>query len=350
MTKTASPGMKRSTVRDVAREAGVDPSIVSRVLNGESRRVREDTRERIYAAAEKLDYRPNALARGLSMGRTLTLGVLAPSLTNPGYTELLSGIERGAAKHDYVLLHASTHNDDAAMLKQIARFEGRVDGVIMASARRGSKAMLALQASRIPFILINRAGGEEHVSVVGDDAEGARLATAHLISLGHQRIGYVNGPHDLDTLVRRFAGYEKAMRLARLEVKSEWIVETGVTEQDGGEATRQLLALEDDLRPTAIFYSTVSLALGGAEAARELRFSIPDELSVVSFDDSPLLRHLVVPFTAVRMPDNDMGLRAVDLLHDLIEGRTVPLHSQIAKAPELIVRQSTREPGRRARP
>lgn len=345
MNNSAVASGKRSTVRDVAREAGVDPSIVSRVLNGESRRVRDETRDRIYAAAKKLDYRPNVLARGLSMGRTLTLGVLAPSLTNPGYTEMLSGIERGAAKYDYVLLHASTHDDDTAMLKQIARFEGRVDGVIMGSARRGSKAMLALQASRVPFILVNRAGGDEDVSVVGDDAEGARLATAHLISLGHQRIGYVNGPHDLDTLVRRYSGYAEAMRLARLEVRPEWVVETGVTEQDGGAMTRQLLALPEGSRPTAIFYATVSLALGGAEAARELRFSIPEDLSVVSFDDSPLLRHLVVPFTAVRMPDNDMGLRAVELLHDVIEGRTVPLHTRIPKPPELIVRQSTRKPG-----
>jgi LacI family transcriptional regulator len=344
MNKQDGAAGRRPTVRDVAREAGVDPSIVSRVLNGESRRVRADTRDRIYAAAEKLEYRPNALARGLSLGRTLTLGVLAPSLTNPGYTEMLSGIERGAAKYDYVLLHASTHDDDAAMLKQIARFEGRVDGIIMASARQGSKAMLALDASRIPFILVNRAGGEEHVSVVGDDAEGARLATAHLISLGHARIGYVNGPHELDTLVRRLSGYRQAMHLARLDIDPNWIVETGVTEQDGGAATRQLLALDDGQRPTAIFYATVSLALGGAEAARELRFSIPEDLSVVSFDDTPLLRHLVVPFTAVRMPDNDMGLRAVDLLHELIEGRAVPHRTRIARTPELIVRQSTRAP------
>ncbi|MEQ1768621.1 MAG: LacI family DNA-binding transcriptional regulator [Devosia sp.] len=344
MTKTDTSTARRSTVRDVAREAGVDPSIVSRVLNGEPRRVREETRDRIYAAAEKLEYRPNALARGLSMGRTLTLGVLAPSLTNPGYTEMLAGIERGAAKYDYVLLHASTHDDDAAMLKQIARFEGRVDGIITASARRGSQAMLALEASRIPFLLVNRAGSDEHVSVVGDDAEGARLATAHLISLGHRRIGYVNGPHDLDTLVRRLAGYHEAMRLARLAIDPQWTVETGVTEQDGGAATRQLLALDDEKRPTAIFYSTVSLALGGAEAARELRFSVPDQLSIVSFDDSPLLRHLVVPFTAVRMPDNEMGLHAVDLLHDVIEGRVVPRHTLIAKPPELVVRQSTRSP------
>jgi LacI family transcriptional regulator len=342
--KAAAAGKKRATVRDVARNAGVDPSIVSRVLNGDAGRVSPETRERIVNAAQTLGYRPNALARSLSLGKTLTIGVLAPSLTNPGYAEMLAGIEHGAAAHGYVLLHASTHDDDAAMIAQIERMEHRVDGILMASARRGSAALAALEQARVPFVLVNRAGGKENYSVVGDDAEAARIATAHLISLGHERIGYVTGPDDIDTLVRRLAGYRDAMTMARLPIDPAWVIAAKLDEAGGAEATRQLLALPEKRRPTAIFYSTISIALGGAEAARELRFRVPDDLSLVSFDDSPLLRHLAVPMTAMRMPDNAMGLKAVEVLHDRIEGRDAARHTKIAKRPELIIRSSTRAP------
>lgn len=342
--KAPAAGKKRATVRDVAKSAGVDPSIVSRVLNGDAGRVSPVTRERIVASAAALGYRPNALARSLSLGKTLTIGVLAPSLTNPGYAEMLAGIEQGAAAHGYVLLHASTHDDDAAMIMQIERMENRVDGILMASARRGSAALAELERARVPFILVNRAGGKEHYSVVGDDNEAARIATAHLISLGHERIGYVTGPDDIDTLVRRMAGYRDAMGMARLAIDPAWVVTATLDEAGGAEATRRLLALPEKRRPTAIFYSTISIALGGAEAARELRFRVPADLSLVSFDDSPLLRHLAVPMTAMRMPDNAMGLKAVEVLHERIEGREVAKHTRIAKRPELIIRSSTRAP------
>jgi LacI family transcriptional regulator len=334
----------------VAHSAGVDPSIVSRVLNGDAGRVSPQTRERIVAAATTLGYRPNALARSLSLGRTLTIGVLAPSLTNPGYAEMLAGIEEGAVARGYVLLHASTHDDNDAMLQQIARFENRVDGIIMASARRGSPAVAELENSHVPFIMVNRAGGKRDYSVIGDDTEAARTATAHLISLGHERIGYVTGPDDIDTLVRRLAGYRAAMTMARLSIDADWIVPATLNEPGGAAAARALLALPERRRPTAIFFSTISLALGGVEAARELRFNVPADLSVVSFDDSSILRHLAVPLTAMRMPDHAMGLMAVELLHERIEGHPIPHLTRISKRPELIVRASTSPPpSRRAK-
>jgi len=345
----APPRKKRSTVRDVARQAGVDPSIVSRVLNGEVGRVSAETRDRIEAAARELGYRVNALARSLSLGKTSTLGVLAPSVTNPGYAEMLAGVEQGAAQHGYVLLTASTHEDDDTMIAQIERMENRVDGILMASARRGSRAVTALSHGSIPFVLVNRAESD-HYSVVGDDAEAARIATAHLVALEHERIAFVTGSDTIDTLARRKAGYREAMSLARLPLHEEWVVECRLDEVGGAEATRSLLALPEARRPTAIFYATISIALGGTEAARELRFRVPDDLSMISFDDSPLLRHLAVPMTAMRMPDNAMGLKAVEVLHERIEGRDPPRHTMIARRPELVIRSSTRSPQGRRRP
>jgi len=268
------------------------------------------------------------------------IGVISPSLTAVGYASMIDGIERAAQERDYGLLwiHASDTADGSA--EQIRQVAGRVDGIIMASARRNGNALAALDATAIPFMLLNRLVGHGHPSVIGNDQEGARIAVAHFVRLGHSRIALVSGTDVIDTVSRRRSGYQQALDEAGLSLESsDLVVESDLTEAAGAGAVRDLLGR--NARPSAILFSTITVALGGLQAMRELRVAVPQDVSVVSFDDSPIIDHLAVPLTAVRMPHAEMGSQATrSLIAHLEEG--VPLASEVVQtAPILVVRQST---------
>lgn len=303
--------------------------------------MRPETLQRILSATEELGYRPHAAARALSVGRTNTIGVISPSLTAPGYASMMGGIEEAAAALGYVVLWVHAADEDAAVRAQIERLASRVDGIIMASARGNGKALRALVTSHVPFLLLNRAGGKKYPSVIGDDAEGARLATAHLISLGHTRIAHVGGPGSVDTVARRLAGFTSALRQARIPPDPALLHETDLGEESAGEATRQLMA-PDGPHPTAILYTTITTALGGLQALKSLRIDVPEQVSIVSFDDSPIADHLAVPLTTIRLPHAEMGDHAVRSLVEHLESDTELASEIVSVAPQLVTRHSTR--------
>jgi DNA-binding LacI/PurR family transcriptional regulator len=337
--------MPRRTTRpprldDVAREAGVHLSTVSRVLNGTDKgSVRPETRERILEAARRLRYRPNAMARGLKLAQTGALGLLVPSLRNPVYAAIIRGaFDRAWERRFVVVLAEDTGQSAAQAAYERLVEEGRIDGLLIASARPGSPLVDAYADHLVPSVFVNRRhpGSGRNVSMREEDA--GRLAAAHLLGLGHRRLGHVAGPPDLDTAARRAAGFVAAVREAGLEPS---VTCAPFEERGGHEGLHALLSL--DAPPTGIFVSNINQAVGAMAAARAAGRRIPDDVSLVGYDDDTVAEFLDAPLTAIRMPLHELGAVAIDTLLEQLEGAP-PRDVTVETAPELVIRASTGPP------
>jgi len=338
-----------ATLKDVARLAEVDPSTVSRVLRGDPvQAVRPATRDRILAASQRLHYRPNALARGLRTRRTDTLGLIIPSLENVGFSEVTHGIQAAAAAAGRLVvvveaeaLERTGGEGDAEELYSRLITDGRVDGLIVAFATLDDHLVTQLAERGIPLVLVNRRTAGVHGSVVVDDERGSALAIEHLVGLGHRRIGYVGLAAETDTARRREHGFRTAVGAAGLTARSDWIVSGAPTLAGGKGAVASIVGLDPSDRPTALFVASLLGAIGVLAGIREGGLQVPDEMSIIAFNDHELAAHLDPPLTTVRMPNFRMGAEAVNLLLEAIEGQD---HRDLVidEAPEVIMRSSTR--------
>ncbi|GAA3795040.1 LacI family DNA-binding transcriptional regulator [Streptomyces chiangmaiensis] len=346
--------MRPPTIRDVAERAGVSKSLVSLVLRG-SDQVRPEKRRAVLAAVEELGYRPNAAARSLSERRTLPhsrlrssgetrmVGVLLNDMRNPWFVELLDGLN--SRLHDSGL---DTLLADGRLNRRLGEdltrtfTDLRVDGLIAVGTLPPSEA-LHRAAARIPTVV---AGAREPelpaVDIVaGDDELGARLATEHLIALGHRRVAHISGQGVVGALRRR--GFETVMREHGLADTA--VVEQGdLTEEGGYRATVRLLSTRE--RPTAVFVFNDIACVGALSAAEELGLRVPRDLSLVGYDNTYLsrLRHLWL--TTVDNGSHDIGRRAAQCLLDRITDPTRPAELLLT-APSLEVRGTTGTPGSR---
>lgn len=341
---SASNGGSRVTIRDVAQLAGVHPSTVSRVLNGDDRRAVAETREKIHAAAKSLGWRPNSFARSLSLGRAYSIGMMIPTFGNPAYTSMIAGAQRAAEDQGNVLFVTDTSDDDTHMRVQLDRMSDRVDGFVVASASMASSAIPLLVERNIPFVLLNRRTHGGHPSVIADDERGVELALSHLYDLGHRSIAYVAGPKGIDTVERRLHAYEKFVDEHDLP-RSRSLMYRGVLTPagiDGG--IQRLLDPAQKDRPTALFAVNLLAAAQALTSVKALGLRVPQDLSVVGFDDWPLADHLWVPLTTIRMPSEAMGRLAVDTLLRLLDSKEVPTENMVEEEPELVLRASTCPP------
>ena len=335
----ADSRQKPARLEDVAREAGVHLSTVSRVLNGsETLTVRPETRERILETARRLRYRPNAIARGLKTSSTGALGLLVPSLRNPVYSTIIRGaFDHAWAKGLVVLLAEDTGGTSAQQAYESLVAEGRIDGLLIASARPGNPILKRFAEKMVPCVFVNRRhlGSGCNVSMREEDA--GRIVAGHLLELGHRRLGHVAGPHRLDTAKRRMQGFVDAAIAAGAEVQVE---EAAFDERGGAQAMSTLLAGRRP--PTGIFVSNINQAVGALAAARRQGVVVPNDVSVVGYDDDPLTEYLDVPLTAIRMPLWELGATAVDLVIEQLNGGS-PRDVELETEPQLIVRASTAE-------
>jgi DNA-binding LacI/PurR family transcriptional regulator len=339
---TIGPAARSSRVRleDVARRAGVSKSIASRVLNADpALLVRPETRERVVRAAHDLDYRPHAAARGLKRAETGALGLLVPPLTNPVYVRISRGAFERALERDFVVL--LVEDVDPAQAERISSRlvqAGRIDGLMIASARPGHPLLQTLRRQGIPHVFVNRAVARSGRNVVVDEARASAAALDHLVSLGHRRIGHVAGPQSLDTGRRRTAGFLRAAVARGVEVE---VAEGDFGESGGAAAADELLDRCPDR--TALYTSTLSQAVGVLHATWVRGLDVPADVSIVGYDDMPLAEYLRPPLTTVRTGLAELGALAVDTLVDQLLGgelRNVVVSSE----PEVIVRASTAEP------
>jgi LacI family transcriptional regulator len=333
---------------DVAQEAGVGTSVVSRVLNDDpSLSIRDETRQRILEAAARLDYRPNAFARGLKLAKTMTIGLVI----NLGYSEnaeLIAAVQQAAASHGYLTLLADA-------IEFVSRgesyrrllLEHRVDGLLIATGLGEDAFLRELRDHGLPVIVVNRRVRGIRPSTTVDDAFGMRLAVEHLIGLGHTRIGYIGGPPVTDISRRRLAGYRAAMRAARLRIAAPLVAHSSEHETGGFEAMQRLL--REKRPPTAVAVWSVTTAVGALAAARRAGVAVPDDLSVVAFTDAPIADYLEPPLATVRMPMAEMARVGVQSLIKLADGEPADDVLVAEPAPVVIPRASTAAAPQRVR-
>lgn len=326
-------------IRDVARRAGVSPATVSRVLNG-SARVTDARRERVERAIAELGFRPSSLARGLSLGRTGTLGVIAPFFTHWGTVARLRGITDSAASADYDLMifNVETPKQRADALLKFARRD-RVDGLLVVSVPLEDDDVAHLRRQRLAVVVVD-IDRPEISRVTIDDVAGGRLATEHLLERGHRRIGFVGDLPDpglgFTVSERRHRGYREALAAAGVPA-DPLLTAVGAYGRAGARAlTNGMLAAPD--RPTAIFAASDMQAVGVLEAAEDAGLRVPADLAVVGFDDIEIAD--VLGLTTVRQPLADIGAEAVRLLlAELDDGLQEPV--EIVKPLTLVPRRTT---------
>jgi LacI family transcriptional regulator len=336
---------EKVTLRDVARLAGVHPATASRALNEQTRSlVRAETAERVVEAARSLDYRPDHMARSLKTRRSSTVGVIVPDLTNPLFPPIVRGIEDRLTPRGYVALLGNTDNDDDRERRVIEGMRDRhIDGLIVATARRRHALLVDSSRSGMPIVLVNRVV-DDHLlpSVSVDDPLGARQAVAHLVSLGHQRIGHVAGPQQLSTGHGRYRGFVGGLEACGLEPDHRLIVfADSFSEAEGYRRSVELL--ESGRRPTAIVAGNDMIALGTLRALEDAGLSCPGDISVVGFNDMPFMDRIAPPLTTVRLPHYEVGAAAADLLLERLADPGAPVKI-LFLPPELVVRSSTAPP------
>lgn len=331
-----------ATIHDVAKLAGVGIGTVSSVLNN-SRPVNEATRQKVLAAITQLDFVPNPSGRRLSMGKTHTIAVIITYFTNTAQFERLRGVMSVIAESDYdINLFAVETIPQRNKIFQTVPRRGRVDGMLIFSLTPTKDDLRRIHQEELPVVLVEGYHPElPHIFV--DDMAAARNAVQHLIDLGHRKIAYISDY--LDDLFssgfnrNRYFGYRQALEAAGLPVQPEYHRQGWHTRQNARQMTMELLNLANP--PTAIFAFSDELALGALEAARDLGLRVPDDLSVVGYDDIELAHF--AQLTTMRQHLFDSGVQGVELLFDRIENPTTPpAHLQLV--PELIIRQTTAAP------
>jgi LacI family transcriptional regulator len=337
----------KPTIHDVAKAVGVHPSTVSRVLNPSTRHmVTGDMARRVTEAARTLGYHRNALAHSLRTRRSSTIGVVIPDITNPVFPPILRGIEDALAAVGYTAIIANTDgapDRDATVLEHM--LVRRIDGLILATARRKDPVIDRCVAEEIPLVLINRTTGKDSSvpSVVNDDAGGIGLTVAHLAGLGHRRIAHVAGPQDLSTGNERHRGFLAAMKRAGLKADPNLIAfASAYTEREGQRAMLSLL--DRKKRFTAVVAANDLLAIGCYDALTSRGLACPLDVSVTGFNDMPFVDKLSPPLTTVRIQHYEMGLQAAKILLERIKDPESRRVDQLLE-PSLVVRGSTARPG-----
>lgn len=332
----------RPRLADVAEAAGTSKPIASRILNRDpTLSVRPELRERVIAAARDLGYRPHAAARALRRSRTGVLGMVVPPLLNPVYTQIVRGAFSRASEREFTLLLAEDIEEQHAeeMFAQLV-LTGRIDGLIVCSARPDHPLVARLEEAGLPHVFANRAVPGTGRNVVMDDEEGVDVALDHLYALGHRRIAHAGGPGSLEPAARRTGAFEAWH--AQHGLDGSRIVEGDFLESGGASATEEILRRWPDT--TAIYTSSAAQAIGAIHAAWREGFTVPEQLSVIAAADMPLAAYLVPPVTAVTMPLFELGAAAVDALIEQIEGLPgIPAAGDLVidTRPQLVVRGST---------
>ncbi|HEX5617084.1 MAG TPA: LacI family DNA-binding transcriptional regulator [Solirubrobacteraceae bacterium] len=321
---------------DVAKLAGVSLQTVSRVIN-DSPHVREETRERVQDAMRKLEYRPNPVARALVTGRSRTLGVVSFDTTLYGPASTLFGIERAAHEADYFVSIVSLRElTSAAVVSAVERLRDQgVDGILVVAPQESATQALLHLPEDVPVVAAE-AGPDDSVPLVAvDQVEGARLATAHLLELGHKTVWHISGPSDWLEAEDRLNGWRQTLDAAGASAPP---VLVGDWSARAGHELGSRLIERDDV--TAVFVANDQMALGLLRALHEASRRIPGDISVVGFDDIPEAAYFTPPLTTVRQNFNEMGRRSLLLLLEQIDsGVRVPRRETVP--PELIVRAST---------
>lgn len=325
------------TLTELAHELGLSPSTISRALSRPDL-VAEATRQKVLMAVKAYGYTPNAIARSLRKGETRTIGVVVSDIENPFYSAVVRAVECVAANHGYscVICNADENADKEAQALSLLN-ELRVSGIIHASTGTNLITLHKLQNEGLPIVDIDRASGLKGVdTVLVDNALGARLAATHLLELGHKRNAVITGPLHLTTGHDRLKGFQDALEAAGESLPGHYIEIGDFREASGYRATLALLELPTP--PTALFVTNNEMMAGALAALRERGLRIPQDMSLISFDDVRWAKYVEPPLTIIAQPTEQLGVKAAKLLFERLQGRLEPITCVLA--PELVKRGS----------
>lgn len=303
----------RITLHDVAAAAGVSKSTVSRILDERLPRSQSETARRVRQVAADLGYFRDVSAANLRRGKTGTIGVIVPRLTDTVMAMLYEALAHACTRNGQFAIVATTDDEPSADRAAARSLVQRgVDGLVLSTTRDEGSVADELAERGVPYVLALRTDGL-HLSSVGDDELGGYLATRHLLDLGHRRIGILAGPPYASSARGRLEGYRRAMGEAGAAVDPTWIVESTFGMDSGAEAVERLMAIAEP--PTAIFAVNDNTAIGALSRLTQLGFSVPGDVSLVGYNDIPIISRLPVPLTSVRVPFDQIAAAALELLN-----------------------------------
>lgn len=332
------------TIKDIAKYAGVSVTTVSRALNGYPD-VSEETRERIKKIAEQLNYTPNSIARGLVTNKTHTVGLIVSELIKPGayhpfFLEVLAGIKAGLKKdkYDLILFTVDPESQDATSYEKLCN-DRKVEGAIVEGLRLSDPYIEEIKKTQIPTVLIDIPILTDKVGYVSsDNVRAAFEATSYLIKLGHRNIGFINGHNDAAVSFERLEGYKKALEKNNIPYKEEYVVFDDFTQEGGYNSFKTLVFEHPEI--TAVFHASDLMAIGSFKAAKDLGMKVPEDISIVGFDDIELASLISPGLTTIRQDTFKMGYNAAKHLLSIIKGEK-PQHILIPH--KLVIRDSARK-------
>ncbi len=339
---------QRVSIKDIAKEAGVSYSTVSRALNN-SQLISVEVRERVQAIAREMGYTPNALAQSLQSRLTHSIGLVITTISDPFFMEVVKGVEEVAQEAGISVFLATSNNDPEQEIRIIETFNRRrVDGVIVAASRIGSDYASRLEQIQIPVIMVNNQAIGEYrnlFSVSVDDYAGARMAVNHLLDLGHRRIGYIGVNNRPASNERRLRGYLETLAKAGLSFHPEWVLINDTVQHE--DLTGDL-RVGENLMPllwqtgiTAAFCYCDTVAAGAMLVCRRRAIEVPQQVSIVGFDDNDLCQLITPRLTTVHQPKREMGQIAMQMLLISMKGRSV---DDCILQPSLMIRESSAPP------
>jgi DNA-binding LacI/PurR family transcriptional regulator len=332
------------SIKDIARAANVSHSTVSRALRNSSL-VRAETAEKIQRIAREANFRVSAVGRSLATGRTFSIGVVVTTIADPFMADVVAGIEETANAHGYSVTLASSKTDPEREMKLVQSFEERrVDGILIIASRVGSVYLSVLAEMKIPIVLINSYHpGEFTYSVSVDNIAASRSATRFLIQLGHRNIGFIGNRYGAQSNLGRLTGYRQGPEDAGIHFHPESVFLGDARVEGGFQALEHFVSLAET--PTALVCYNDLTAVGVLNSAYRRKIVVPDELSVVGFDDLTIASYANPPLTTVRQPKHEMGRVATEIVFNLLAGSTT--EKSYTFQTDLILRDSTAPPRRR---
>ncbi|MBN1935461.1 MAG: LacI family DNA-binding transcriptional regulator [Anaerolineae bacterium] len=332
--------MRRVTIKDIAREAGVSAQTVSRAINDKGE-VSPQTQARVLDIAQRMGYRPNSIARSLVSSRTHNIGLVVPDVANPFFSEIARGIEDAAHEADYNVFLCNAAENLQREIKAIHSLEAqRVDGLILCSSRLSEQELEQLARRYQPLVLVNRRLSNVPAGLVLiDDAGGAARAVEHLIALGHRNIGLLAGPPNSHSGRERTQGYWQTMDAHGLIPKAHWQTHCAPRAEEGHAASLKLLQRAPEL--TALLAFNDLVAVGAMRACRDLGVDVPGAFSIVGFDDISLAALVSPALTTIHIPKYQLGRQAMALIVELMAEREGSPAEAIVLNTELMIRGTT---------
>lgn len=333
----------RARIKDIAKKLNISESTVSRALSNHPR-ISYLTKKKVNATAKELNYRPNLVAKSLKLQSTKTIGLIIGDITNPFYPEVVKGVEDVANKSGFNVILCNSDYDHEKEYHYLNILIGkRVDAIILTDVGNMAASVKLLNENKVPFVLIDvKPTSKMKVNCIYSDQEyGAYIATKHLIELGHSRIALINGPKTHSPCKQLEKGFRKAMIASKIDIQRKYIKQCDLKINGGNQSMKELLMLKKDELPTAILFISDITAIGACDAIHDEGLKIPDDFSIIGYDDIPEAKYFSPPLSTVAQPKYELGSQGMSLLiNEIFHSQNNEFH-QVRLLPELIIREST---------